>query len=180
MELRLPSGSRIAALVILLVSGNLLLFSLRYGLFLNDGAPGPGLFPAFITVPLVGLSLSWLITGDRKNVIDKSSYQNEVDHLSEEFEPNLETLQEIDLAGKKRIAWVIFWSVIMFITFERLGAIISLTIYSLGLLYSIAQKKPWRAFPFTLALVLLVVFGAQKIGVILPDPLKVFRIYGGL
>ena len=172
------NGNRITAFVILLVSGNLLNFSLRYGLFLEDGAPGPGLFPAIITAPLVGLCIAWLIVGDREVAkVEKDS--DSKDELTTELEAKLDEIQEIDSDGKKRIAWVLFWTVIMFATFERLGTVISLFIYATGLLYSISNSRNWKSIPATLFMILLVTYGAVKIGVMLPDPLNIFRIFGG-
>jgi hypothetical protein len=172
------NGNRITAFVILLVSGNLLNFSLRYGLFLEDGAPGPGLFPAIITAPLVGLCIAWLIIGDREVPKVKQDSDSK-DELTAELEAKLDEIQEIDSDGKKRIAWVFFWTIIMFATFERLGSIISLSIYATGLLFSISNTKSWKAIPSTLLMILLVTFGAIKIGVTLPDPFNLFRIFGG-
>jgi hypothetical protein len=172
------NGNRITAFVILLVSGNLLNFSLRYGLFLEDGAPGPGLFPAIITAPLVGLCIAWLIVGDREVAkVEKDS--DSKDELTTELEAKLDEIQEIDSDGKKRIAWVLFWTVIMFATFERLGTVISLFIYATGLLYSISNSRNWKSIPATLFMILLVTYGAVKIGVMLPDPFNIFRIFGG-
>ena len=172
------NGNRITAFVILLVSGNLLNFSLRYGLFLEDGAPGPGLFPAIITAPLVGLCIAWLIIGDR-DVPKVKQDSDSKDELTAELEAKLDEIQEIDSDGKKRIAWVIFWTVIMYVTFERLGSILSLFIYSVGLLSTISSSRNWKTIPATLLMILLVTFGAVKIGVMLPDPFNIFRIFGG-
>lgn len=175
------TGDRIVALVLVIFSANLLITSLRYGLFLEDGAPGPGLFPSLITAPLTVFSLAWFVTGEKKQQSRSvAGNPDEIDILTQELEANAETLREIDAAGRKRIGWVLFWSVVFMFLFERIGAILAMILFSLGLLWSIDRRKPWRTLPLTVVLVLLIVLGAKSIGVTLPDPFNLYRIYGNL
>lgn len=174
-------GDRIIALILTLFAGNLFLTSLRYGLFLDDGVPGPGLFPALITGPLTLLSLAWLVTGDKDaEAKEASGAKGEIEELAQELEANAEALREIDSDGKKRIGWAIAWSLVLIFTFERIGAILTMLLFSVGLMWSIDRRKPWRTLPIAIILVLLIVLGAKSIGVTLPDPYNLYRIYGGL
>jgi hypothetical protein len=174
-------GDRIIALVLTIFSGNLFLTSLRYGLFLEDGAPGPGLFPAIITAPLTLLSAGWLVIGNKDaGTKVATGPKDEIEELAQELEANAEALREIDGEGKKRIAWVIAWSLVFIFAFERIGAILTMILFSIGVMWSIDRRKPWRTLPLAVILVLLIVFGAKSIGVTLPDPFNLYRIYGGL
>lgn len=172
------TGDRIIAAVIFVFSLNLLIVSLRYGLFVDHHVPGPGLFPAFITAPLVLLSIAWMIVGDRHPTKPKSEEQEDLNELVLESENLMEEMAEIDSSGKRRIIYVIAWSFAWTVTLERIGIILAMTIYVMGMLYSCAQIKPWRSLLPTLLIVFFMTWGALKMGIILPDPFHLLKIIG--
>lgn len=172
------TGDRIVAAIILVFSVNLFISSFRYGLFVDNHVPGPGLFPAFITGPLILLSLAWLIVGDRHPTAPKSDKQQDRNELVLESEHLMEEMSEIDSAGARRIMYVIAWSLAWSLAFEKVGAIIGMTIYVMGLLYSCARVKPWRSLLPTLFIVFLMTWGSIQIGLSLPDPFRILRIIG--
>lgn len=172
------SGDRIIAAIILVFSINLLISSFRYGLFVDNHVPGPGLFPAFITGPLVLLALAWLIVGDRHPTTPKGENQEDINELVLESEHLMEEMSEIDSEGARRIIYVIAWSLAWTLTFEKVGVIIAMTAYVMGLLFSCARVKPWRSFLPTLVVVFFMTWGSIKIGLTLPDPFHLLKIIG--
>lgn len=172
------TGDRIIAAIILVFSINLLISSFRYGLFVDNHVPGPGLFPAFITGPLVFLSLAWMIVGDRNPTKPKNEEQKVLDELVLESENIMEEMTEIYSDGKRRIIYVIAWSFLWTLTLERVGIILAMTIYVMGMLYSCAQVKPWKSLLPTLLIVFFMTWGALKMGIILPDPFHLLKIIG--
>ena len=85
-------------------------------------------------------------------------------------------MQTIDADGKKRIQYVLGWSVALFFLFERIGVILGITLYVTGLLFSVSKIKIWKSFPFALVVTIFFAWGAIKIGVQLPDPFNLFRL----
>ena len=172
MKLIQVNGERILAVIMLVFTGNLLASSIRYKFFINETTPGAGLFPGIITAVLVFLILLWLISTLRE---PKQIIKNEV-QLDSESADLFEEMQTIDERGKKRIQYVLAWSLALFILFERIGVILGITLYITGLLFSVSKIKPWKSFPIALVITIFFSWGAIKIGVQLPDPFNFFRL----
>ena len=172
MKLIRVNGERILALIMLLFTGNLLASSIRYKFFIDETTPGAGLFPGIITSVLVFLITLWLISTFRE---PKQIVKNEVQADSESSDL-FEEMQIIDEDGKKRIKYVLAWSLALFILFERVGVILGITLYVTGLLFSVSKIKIWKSFPMALAITIFFSWGAIKIGVQLPDPFNLFRL----
>ena len=172
MKLIQSNGERILAVIMLLFTGNLLASSIHYKFFINETTPGAGLFPGMITSVLVFLIILWLISTFRE---PKEIVKGEV-QLDSESADLFEEMQTIDADGKKRIQYVLGWSVALFFLFERIGVILGITLYVTGLLFSVSKIKIWKSFPFALVVTIFFAWGAIKIGVQLPDPFNLFRL----
>lgn len=175
MKVLQNKGERILAFIILVFSANLLASSFRYKFFINDTTPGAGLFPGIISGVLVFLSLLWVITTftptKDEEIVEKHLLDSEPNELFEE-------MHIIDRDGQKRIGCVLAWSLALFLTFERIGVLLGISLYITGLLYSVAKVKVWKALPTSLLFTILFSWGAIKIGVQLPDPFNLYRILG--
>jgi len=172
MKLIQVNGERILAVLMLLFTSNLLASSIRYKFFIDETTPGAGLFPGIITSVLVFLITLWLISTFRA---PKEIKKSEVP-LDSESADLFEEMQTIDADGKKRIQYVLGWSLALFFLFERIGVILGITLYVTGLLFSVSKIKIWKSFPIALALTIFFSWGAIKIGVQLPDPFNLFRL----
>jgi hypothetical protein len=172
MKLIQVNGERILAVIMLLFTGNLLASSIRYKFFIDETTPGAGLFPGIITSVLVFLITLWLISTLRapKQIVEK---EVQADSESSDL---FEEMQVIDEDGKKRIKYVLAWSLALFVLFERVGVILGITLYVTGLLFSVSKIKIWKSLPIALALTILFSWGAIAIGVQLPDPFNLFRL----
>ena len=173
MKLLQNRGERILATIILLFSANLLASSIHYKFFINGTTPGAGLFPGMITSVLVFLTVLWLISTFRKPKTAVEKIEEELDAESSEL---FEEMQTIDEDGKKRIGYVLAWSVALFVSFERIGVILGISIYVTGLLFSVSKIKAWKAFPVALIFTVFFAWGAIRIGVALPDPFNLFKL----
>jgi hypothetical protein len=200
--LRRDRGDRAAAAILLLVSALLLVTSVRYDLFTGN-APGPGLFPAIVASILVALSVLWLVTG-----AGRKAHQAEVTAAEptpavvpvgrvavpaegaaaaqrHDDAPGLALDEEIaeedtsiDAAGRRRILFVIAWALVPLMLLERVGYVVTITAYVAGLLVVIARVRPWIAVLGSLVGALLTAVGAEKLGISLPDPWALLRVFG--
>jgi hypothetical protein len=177
-------ANRLAASAVLVLAVILVVSSVRYGLF-QGSRPGPGLFPAIVAGGLVLLSVSWLIMGagpERAGRADPSVEETlttpahlavsaiAADAVSEE--------EHIDRAGVKRILIVVLWTSIPLLLLERLGYVGTMTVYVGGLLIMVARVRVWLAVLGAAIGAALSAYGADALGIALPDPLNLLSTVG--
>ena len=191
---------RITAFVVLSIAVLLLITSVDYGLFLA-GAPGPGLFPAIVAGALGLTSVIWFITGgivrdEPVSATDSSAVEGEarrveaehLDDMSDVGEFEAGTDQDtglahddtaIDAAGAKLIAFCIVWAIIPILLIQRLGFILTVTIYVGGMLMVIAKTPWWKSILGSLVGAIILFFLGDLLGIALPrDPFGFFRALG--
>lgn len=170
----------------------LLVVSVRYGLFQRN-LPGPGLFPAIMAALLLLASAAWLFLGAGRpsrgagsatltaelaeaaqvdpNGSDAPDWMRELDAGEDEA--------PLDRAGVRRIAFVVVWTAVPLLLLEPLGYVITMTLYVAGLLAVTAQVRPWKAVAGALVGAAVTGWGADALGIVLPDPLGLLRAVGG-
>jgi hypothetical protein len=84
----------------------------------------------------------------------------------------------IDRVGARRIAFVVAWTVVPLLLMDRIGYIVTLTIYVAGLLIVIARTRPWVAVLATAVGSVLTAWGAEALGIVLPDPYLLLQRLG--
>lgn len=197
------TGDRIAAAILLAVSLVLLAMSIHYQLF-QGSAPGPGLFPAIVAGILVLLSVLWLITGagsaSKSEMTVSSAHNGDREHpertavqslaatdsrssvggsAATDVEESADAeMVSIDEAGARRILFVIGWTAIPLVFLERIGYLLTITIYVGGLLLVIARTRPWVGLLGALVGAALTEVGADRLGITLPDPLGLLQVFG--
>jgi hypothetical protein len=157
------TADRIAATIFVILATLLLIQSFRYGLF-DANRPGPGLFPGIVSAALLVVSSIWLVRGAGP----------------QDAQPDLNFLEEepIDAAGARRIIGVVGWTAIPLLLFESAGYLITMVIYVSGLLTFLGRVRLWVSLPATAAGVLLTAYGADALGIALPDPFHLFERLG--
>ncbi|MCI2418402.1 tripartite tricarboxylate transporter TctB family protein [Saccharopolyspora sp. K220] len=169
-----PIAERIAAGVLLALSVLLLTVSLGYGFF-DGNRPGPGMYPAIISGGLLLVSLTWLITGAESQAQQENATPADD---PEDADAPIDEQPPIDSAGFRRIAFVVAWTLVPLLLLETVGYLISLTVYVAGLLIFIARSRIWIALPATAVGVLGTAYGANALGIVLPDPLNIIQLLG--
>lgn len=175
------TADRIAATILIVV--NVLIFntSVSYGLF-QAGQPGPGLFPATIAGGLVALSVLWFVMGARTTGPandSQASADSDDGHLNEAAsEDPYEDLTVIDKAGVRIIAFALLWALVPLLLLDRIGFILTTTVYVGGMLVIVGRARAWIAFPITAGASLLTAFAANSAGIHLPDPLNLLAMLG--
>lgn len=177
------AADRVAAIIFLGLAVLLFSVSLGYGLF-QGARPGPGLYPALITAALLVVSLVWLITGAGKpgasrvvKVQESGRNQPVAEEMFDDDDPVDEQVP-IDAAGARRIAFVVGWSVLPLLLLDSVGYLLTMTLYVAGLLIVIARVRTWLALPGAALGVLVTAYGADALGIVLPDPLHLVRLLG--
>ncbi|MGP4019310.1 tripartite tricarboxylate transporter TctB family protein [Saccharopolyspora sp. 5N708] len=167
-----PIAERIAAGVLLALSVLLLTVSLGYGFF-DGNRPGPGMYPTIISSGLLVASLAWLCAGARA----PETRPTEAEPADDADAP-IDEQPPIDAIGFRRIAFVVAWTLIPLLLLETVGYLISLTGYVAGLLIVIGRSRIWIALPATAIGVLGTAYGANALGIVLPDPLNIIQLLG--
>lgn len=191
------AADRIAAGILLALSIFLLTISLGYGVY-EGNRPGPGLYPAIISAALLVVSFAWLITGAGRTalatepdlerpVAQPPTGQPAADGTTNDIadaaaddaagDP-LDEQVPIDASGVRRIAFVIGWALVPLLLLESVGYLISMTVYVGGLLIVIGRSRIWITLPATALGVLATAYGANVLGIVLPDPLGVIKLLG--
>lgn len=162
------TADRIAAGVVLVLSLIVLTTAVGYGLF-EDGQPGAGLYPAIVAAALIVLSLLWLVTGAGRSRPPGTT--------EPQPEPDGEAAP-IDRAGAKVIALVVAWTAVPLLLMERIGYILTLTIYVGGMLIVVSRARPWVAVLGAFVGSVLTAIGGDALGIRFPDPWNLLRIVG--
>jgi hypothetical protein len=178
------AADRLAALAMLILAVILVATSFRYGLS-QGGRPGPGLFPGIVSVGLLLVSVAWLATGagpEVTPVVPPDLDASDTDRQPSGNSPSLEDVffeeEPLDAAGLRRIGLVVLWSTVPVILLDRVGYVPTMVLYIGGLLVFLARIRPWIALPCTIVGVVLTAYGANALGVVLPDPLGVLELLG--
>jgi len=162
------TADRVAAGVVLVLSLIVLITAVGYGLF-EDDQPGAGLYPAIAAAALIVLSLLWFVTGAGRSRPPGSA----------EHEPDPEgEAAPIDRAGARVITLVVAWTAVPLLLMERIGYILTLTIYVGGMLVVVSRARPWVALLGAFAGAVLTAIGGDAIGIRFPDPWNLLRIVG--
>lgn len=158
-------GDRLTAAILLAVSVLLAVTSVDYGLFRGTN-PGPGLFPLIIASILATLALAWLVRG--------AGPEHAADP-AEDFGQIAED-RTIDGGGYRRILFVVLWTVITVTFIETVGFVVVMTGYVAGLLIFIARCRVWASLLGAFVGSYLIGYGAQSLGIFLPDPFGMLEI----
>lgn len=191
---------RITAFVVLSIAVLLLITSIDYGLFLA-GAPGPGLFPAIVAGALGLTSLVWFITGgivreEPVSATDSPALDGDARRVEAEDLDDIADVSgleagtdqdtglahddnAIDAPGARMIAFCIVWAIVPILFIQRLGFILTVTIYVGGMLIVIAKTPWWKSILGSLVGAIILFFLGDLLGIALPqDPLGFFRALG--
>jgi hypothetical protein len=185
-------ADRIVATVVFLIASVLAVQSFRYGLF-EDGRPGAGLFPMIVAVGLAIAAACWIVQGagappateiraaadgDRAHVLDAVDQVHGRPSTAAELDEAMGDRVVIERAGALRIAFVVAWTVVPLLMLEPLGYLITLTVYVAGLLIVLARTRIWLALPGAAAGSVLTAWGADALGIVLPDPYLLLQRLG--
>jgi hypothetical protein len=177
-------ADRVAAAILGALSVLLLIVSLGYGLS-DGGRPGPGLYPAIVSAGMLAVAVAWLVTGAGREPEPAAEPVIEGEHVGIPTEVQttlvedvLDEQQPIDRAGARRIFFVVAWALVPLFLLDTIGYLLSMTIYIGGLLLMIGRSRAWIALPATALGVLGTAYGADMLGIVLPDPLGIIQLLG--
>jgi hypothetical protein len=176
-------ADRVAAGILGALSVVLLTVSLGYGVADGD-RPGPGLYPAIVSAGLIAVAVAWLVTGAGREperaaepVIDGEHVGIPTEVQTTDDEDVLDE-QPIGRAGTWRILFVVAWALVPLFLLDTIGYLLSMTTYIGGLLLVIGRSRAWIALPATALGVLGTAYGADMLGIVLPDPLGIIQLLG--
>lgn len=185
------AGQRITAALLILLGAAMLIASLGYGIWLR-GLPGPGLFPAIIAGGLLVLSILWFAAGAGNpeppvdHTLELGGNKNAItDETDEAFDLRNEPYNEqdqddghFDKKGVRLVLFTIAWALVPILLLDRIGVVLTMTLYVGGMLTVIGRMRWWLILPITAISSVVVAIGADRAGIVLPDPFSVLSIFG--
>lgn len=180
------TGDRLAAAAVFVLSLVILRSAVSYGMF-DDNQPGPGLFPGVIASALLVLSFLWFLTGRGPAGQSSDSTRDRMkdpvplaasELLTSQQEDGEPDLPPIDASGARTIALVIAWTAVPLLLLERIGFILTITIYVGGMLIFVARARPWIALSASAVVAFVTALGGNAVGIRFPDPLGLLQLVG--